>query len=118
MFLANSSSGDSRRQQIILAEVTAIPDRPNRMDHVLCRKPIAFGDLGVAGRAAMQHAALGEQFRAGGAMDRAIDAAPAKERRVGRVDDGVNAQCGDVGNDDFKPRLADQARRQGFRPQR
>ncbi len=43
-------------------------------------------------------------------MDRAIDAAPAKERRIGRVDDGVNAQAGDVGNNDFEPRLADLAR--------
>ena len=43
-------------------------------------------------------------------MDRTIDAAPAEERGVGGVDDGVNAQCGDVGNDDFQPRLADLAR--------
>ncbi|MEH2522096.1 hypothetical protein V1288_000005 [Bradyrhizobium sp. AZCC 2176] len=43
-------------------------------------------------------------------MDRAIDAAPAKERRIRGVDDGVNAQRGDVGNDDFQPRSADLAR--------
>jgi len=43
-------------------------------------------------------------------MDRAIDAAPAKERRMGGVDNGVNAQRGDVGNDDFQPRLVDLAR--------
>jgi hypothetical protein len=43
-------------------------------------------------------------------MYRTIDATPAKERRVRRVDDGVNAQRGDVGNDDFEPRLADLAR--------
>ena len=43
-------------------------------------------------------------------MDRAIDAAPAKQRRIRRVDDGVNAQAGDVGNNDFQPRLADLAR--------
>jgi hypothetical protein len=45
-------------------------------------------------------------------MDRAIDPAAAEERRVRGVDDRVNAKCGDVGNDDFQPRLADQARRQ------
>jgi hypothetical protein len=43
-------------------------------------------------------------------MDRAIDAAPAKERRIRGVDDGINAQRGDVGNDDFQPRRADLAR--------
>jgi hypothetical protein len=43
-------------------------------------------------------------------MNRAIDAAPAEERRIRRVDDGVNAQRGDVGNNDFQPRRADLAR--------
>jgi hypothetical protein len=43
-------------------------------------------------------------------MDRAIDAAPAKERRIGGVDNGVNAQRSDVGDNDFEPRLADLAR--------
>ena len=45
-------------------------------------------------------------------MDRAIDAAPAKERRIRGVDDGVNAQACDVGNNDFQPRRADLARGQ------
>ena len=81
-------------------------------------QPIAPGDLGVAGIAAMECAALREQFRPRRAMDRAIDAAPTEERRIRRVDDGVNAQCGDVGNDDFQPRSADKARRQGLRPRR
>ena len=43
-------------------------------------------------------------------MDCAIDAAPAKERRVRGVDDGVNAQGRNVGNNDVKPRLTDLAR--------
>jgi len=43
-------------------------------------------------------------------MDRTIDAATAEQRRIRRVDDGVNAQRGDVGNNDFQPRLADLAR--------
>jgi hypothetical protein len=36
-------------------------------------------------------------------MDRTIDPAAAEQRTIGRVDDGVNAQRGDVGNDDFQP---------------
>ena len=45
-------------------------------------------------------------------MDRAIDAATAQERGIGSVDDGVNAERGDVGNDDFQPRGTDLARGQ------
>ena len=43
-------------------------------------------------------------------MDRAINAAPAEERRIRGVDDRVNAQGSDVGNQNFQPRLADLAR--------
>ena len=45
-------------------------------------------------------------------MDGAVNATPAEQRRVGGVDDGVNAQCRDVGDDDFKPCVTDPARRQ------
>ena len=69
-----------------------------------------MGDLGVTRLAAVEHAALGHELRPRSTMDRAIDAAPTKERRIRGVDNGVNAQCGDIGNDDFQPRLADQAR--------
>ena len=43
-------------------------------------------------------------------MDRTIDAATAQQRRIRGVDDGVNAQGRDVGDDDFQPRRADLAR--------
>ena len=98
-------------EQIILAVDTAVPHRSDRVDHMPGLQPIALGDLGVAGLAAVQRPAFGQQLRPGSAMDRAIDAAPAKERRIGRVDDGVNAESSDVGNDDVQPRLADPARR-------
>jgi hypothetical protein len=54
----------------------------------------------------MQGAAFREQLRPGGAMDRTVDAASAKQRTIRGVDDGVNAQAGNVGDDDFKPRRA------------
>ena len=97
-------------EQLVLAIVAALPDRPDRVNHVLRRQPVPSGDFGVAGRTAVERAAFGKQLRTGGAMDRAIDAAPAKERRIRGVDDGVNAQRGDIGNNDFQPRLADLAR--------
>jgi len=58
----------------------------------------------------VEHPALGHELRPRSTMDRAIDAAPTKERRIRCVDNGVNAQCGDIGNNDFQPRLADPAR--------
>jgi hypothetical protein len=87
------------------------------MYHVLGRQAVASGDLGFAGSAAAKRAAFGEQLQASRAMDRAINAATAQERSIGRIDDGVNAECGDVGNDDLKPDVAGLACRQ-FRPPR
>jgi hypothetical protein len=42
-------------------------------------------------------------------MDRTIDAATAEQRTVRSVDDGVNAQGRDIGDDDFEPYRADLA---------
>ena len=42
-------------------------------------------------------------------MDGAIHAATAEQGLIRGVDDGVNAQGGDVGNNDFQPRLAELA---------
>jgi hypothetical protein len=97
-------------KQIVLAVTAAIPDRSNRVDDVPGLEAIALGDLGVAGGAAAERAAFGKQFFAGRTMDGAINSATAEQRRISGVDDGVNAQCRDVGNDNFQPRLADQAR--------
>jgi hypothetical protein len=58
----------------------------------------------------VKHPALSDKVRPRRAMNCTVHSAPAKQRRVRGVDDGVNAQCGDVGNDDFEPRVADLAR--------
>ena len=55
------------------------------------RQLISQGDFGVAGLAAMERAAFGQQFGAGRAMNRAIDAAATEQGRIRGVDDGVNA---------------------------
>ena len=78
-------------KRLILARASAIPDRADGMNHMPRRQAIASGDFGVAGLAAVQRAAFGQQLRPGRAMDRAIDAAAAEQRRVRGVDDGVNA---------------------------
>ncbi|MEA2863001.1 MAG: hypothetical protein QOC84_957 [Bradyrhizobium sp.] len=68
-----------------------MPDRAYGMDHMPRRQKVALGDFGVASLAAMEGAAFGEKLRPGGAMDRTIHPAPAEQRRIGGVDDGVNA---------------------------
>src|SRR6266852_6443430 len=82
------------------------------MNHMPRRQPITVGDFGVAGLAAMEHAAFGKKFGPGRAMDGAIDAAAAQHRRVRSVHDRVNAERRDVGGDDLQPRRADLARGQ------
>ena len=81
----------ARGQGLVFALAAAMPDRADGMNHMPRRQPISPGDLGFAGRAALERAAFCQQLRAGRAMDRAIDAAPAKQGRVRGVDDGVNA---------------------------
>ena len=65
-------------QQFVLALAASAPDRPDRMDHMPGRQPIAAGDLGAAGLAAAKRTAFGQQFRPGGTMDGAVDAAAAE----------------------------------------
>ena len=60
-------------------------------------KPLALGDLRVAGLQVAQGPWLStEQLRAGGSMDGFIDAAAAELRRVGRVHDDVDGEFGDI----------------------
>ena len=68
-----------------------MPDRAYGVNHMPGRKPVASGDFGVAGVAAVQAVAFGEQLRPGRAMDRAVDTTAAEQRLIGGVDDGVNA---------------------------
>src|SRR5262249_55995838 len=69
-------------EQIVFVEAATVPHRPDGVDHVLRRKPISFGDLGIAGLAAVQHPAFSNEVRSRRAMDGAIDAASTEERRV------------------------------------
>jgi hypothetical protein len=102
-------AGVARRQRLIFALAPVVPHRPYGMNYMPRRQTVTFGDFGVAGLAAMERAAFGQQFGPGRAMDRTIDAATAEQRRVGGVDDGVNAQRRDVGDNDFQPCRADLA---------
>jgi hypothetical protein len=99
----------TRRQRFIFALVSAVPDRTHGMNHMPRRQPIAPGDFGIAGGAAIEGAAFREQFWSGRTVDRAVHAAAAQQRRIRGVDDSVNAKCRDIGDGDFQPRRADLA---------
>ena len=69
---------------------SAAPDRPNRMNDVLGRQPVALRQLRVARIALAEKSAFVQQLGSGGAMDRSVDPASAEERRVRGIDDGVD----------------------------
>jgi len=98
------------REQILLAVPAAIPHRADGVDHVFRRKPISPGDFGITGLASVEHAAFGNKLGPGGPMNGTIHPATAQEGGIRRVDDGVNAQCGDISDDDFQPRATDLTR--------
>src|SRR5437660_7998565 len=52
-----------------LAGSAAVPHRADGMDHVPRDQVVALGDLGIAGVAAMERAAFGQQLRTRRAMD-------------------------------------------------
>ena len=92
MLLANlDRAAIAGGEQFVLAMPAAIPDRSNCMNDMAGRQPITFGDLGVAGLAAMKRAAFPEQFRPGCPVDRPINAASTEQRRIGGVDNGIDA---------------------------
>ncbi len=74
---------------------------------------VALRDLGIAGRTSPERPALGQKLGTGSVVDCAINAASAKERRICGVDDGVNAECRDVGDDNLELGAADPARQLG-----
>ena len=105
-------AGVAGRQRLILELAAAVPHRTDGVNHMPCRQTITLGDFGVPGLAAVERTAFGKQPGPGRAMDRAIDATATEQRGMRSVDDGVDAQCRDVGDDDFQKRRADMARGQ------
>src|SRR5580693_1386654 len=60
----------------------------------------------------MEGAAFRQKPWAGRTMDRAVNAAATEQGTVRGVDDGVNAECCNIGGDDLQPCRADLARAQ------
>ena len=91
----------ARGERLVLALVAAVPDRADGVDDVAGGEVVAAGDARLAGGAAAKGPALGYQLGAGGAVNGAVDAGPAKERGLGRVDDGSADLRGDVAFDNL-----------------
>jgi hypothetical protein len=63
---------------------------------------MALRHFRLAGAAAVQQTAFGEQIGTCGTMNRAIHTAATEQGGVGRVDDGIDIELGDVGLEDFE----------------
>ena len=61
----------------------------------------------------MKPTTLGNEFRACRAMDRAVDTAAAEQRCIRRIDDRIDGERGDVGNNDLETNGADLGGGQG-----
>jgi hypothetical protein len=94
------------RKQTLFPLPTAIPHRPDGVDHVFGWKPIAEGDLRSTCLAAAKRPALHQQFGASGAMNGAIHPTSAEKSPVRRIDDDVDRKGRDVGYANLKSRRA------------
>ena len=76
--------------------IAALPDRPNRVDHIARRQIVAAGELRLARRAATERAAFCQEFWPSCAMDRPVHTTAAKQRIFRRVDDRVHSKPRDI----------------------
>lgn len=88
-------------QKAGLTVTASSPDRPHSMHDIPGLEVVAPCQPRLAGWTAANAAAGGEQVRSGGPMNGPVDAATAKQRRIGGIDDGVHIQRRDVGLDDL-----------------
>ena len=86
----------TRGQELGFAAGATTPNRADGVNDEPCRQTIALRDSGVAGLTTSETAALRQQLRTGGPMDRSIDAATAEERSVGGIYDGIDLERSDV----------------------
>ena len=88
-------------QQGSLPVAAALPDGAGGVDHIAAGQVIGPGELGMAGFAAPQGAALGQQAGPGGPVDGPVHPQAPQQGGVGGVDDGVHGYFRDViANDD------------------
>ena len=99
----------ARREKPMLSAPAALPDRADGVNDISGRQAISARDPDIARRASVQGAALDKQLRPGGTMNRAVNTASTEQGFIRSVDDRINAQRRDIGNDDLEPRRTDVA---------
>ncbi len=91
-----------RRTAVPARDIPASLHWTNRVDDVLGRQAVAPGELGLAGFAAVQGSALGQQLRPCRRVNGTIYPAAAQQDEIGGVDDGVALDFRDVRTDALK----------------
>lgn len=76
--------------------IASLIDGADRVNHVPARQTIAARDFRLTNLAAVKRPAFRQQLRTCRTVDAAIHTAAAKQRRIRRVDNGVNRQLCDV----------------------
>ncbi len=89
--------------------VATAPDRPHGVDDDPRGQPEPWRRLCLAGLAPTEQSAGVHQLGPSRSMCRTVDAAAAKQRGIGGVDNGVHGKGGDVGANDGQARGHDLA---------
>ena len=88
-------------QQTLLALLSAIPHRANGMNHFFAGKFVGVGHFALTRLAPTKRSAFLNQFRSCRPMNGAIHSTPAEQRPIGRIDNGIHFQRGDISHHDF-----------------
>jgi hypothetical protein len=105
----------ARRELLLLALAAPAPDRSDGVEHVPRPQTTGTCCLGVARPATAELSALPQDRRAAGAVDGAVDAAAAEQRRIGGVHDRMHILLGDVADDELDHDVAGAVRRNAGR---
>src|SRR6185503_2421306 len=92
-------------EKLRFSALAAAPHRSHGVDDVLRGQLVAPRDLRLAGRAAAERAAFLQQLAPRLAVDGAVHAAAAQQRRVRRVHDRVHRERRDVDLPGFEPHI-------------
>ena len=87
---------------LLFAVIAAVPHRADGVNDIFAGQAVSPRELGLAGPAPAESPAFSQQLRPGSPVDAAVHAAPAEQRLVGCIDNGVHAHSRDVVSNDNK----------------
>src|SRR5437660_3940910 len=80
--------------------MTSVPERADGVDDKTRGQIVSASDFRFTRLATAECPALREKLRSSGAMNGAIDSAAAKQRRIGRVHNCIDGECGNIAAND------------------